>query len=1008
MRGGVIGNDQVLGDVHEKRTSSLELMPNKRNSEQTYRSVLCGHKPRNLSVRRKKTSLLVSASGIVLAFQMVGVFTPANAQTTEAPQSLEEVVVTGTRINREGYEAPTPVAVIGIDQLQNQAGSSLGNLIATMPQFAGNVLPNNQQNGPSGGRSGISSANIRNLGINRSLVLMDGQRFVPVLTFGTLSTMAVDLGNIPQQLVARVDVVTAGASAVYGSDAVGGVTNFILDTEFTGIKADISGGVTDYGDGRNFKIDMSGGFGFAGGKGHVLLSGELSKKDAIDDSTNRAWNSTDWCIMNNPAYTATNGQPFTLTADRCGSVMALGGLINSGPLKGTAFGPGGTPYPFTYGAISGVLMQGGSYEVSNNAQTHGNALDPAENRQNVFARTSYDLGDTATVTYTYSWGHVESDTRSLLPYFNAATSLNISTSNPFIPEQLRPGLAGTTSFLIATVNGDVPVVRPLTDRIVMRNILSFDGTVDLFGSSWNWNAYYQHGQARNGLKVNSLSRSRFNLAIDAVSGPGGQIICRSTLTNPNNGCVPFNVMGEGVNSKAAKDYIYGVAQLNQTNVQQVWAASITGDAFELPAGPVSVALDVGHRKESAHGMADAGALANDYYSGNFKPINGAYSVSEGAVEVLVPLLKDQPLAESLELSLAARGADYTSSGFVATWKAGVTYSPVPDLMFRGNASRDIRAGNLGELYAVAGTLQVTTGAQDPFTQTTQTIRQSATGNPNLKPEKANGYGVGVVVQPSFISGLSASVDYWRVEIKDSIAALTFNQALQLCFSGNAAVCSNITRTGPATIPGAVGTPYAGQFFAPVDTVITSYVNIANSIDQGLDVSATYRFPLASIIPAADGMIGLNWNQSFYFRNFSNIGITGALPTYLAPSWRGVARASYDSEVWSASLSARVQPKPKKDPMIIECQSGCPLLSTIPANVTTRNYIYREASVFLDGNVSYKLDVGGAQSEIYLNIRNLLNRDPVLLPAGQPWNLPQAEGGDDTLGRIYRLGVRFQL
>ncbi|WP_395673799.1 TonB-dependent receptor domain-containing protein, partial [Phenylobacterium sp.] len=762
----------------------------------------------------------------------------------------------------------------------------------------------------------------------------------------------------------------------------------------------------------NYKVSASAGFPFAGGRGHVLVSGTLAQKDAIHDTTNRIWDARNDCVMNNPAYTATNGQPLRVTASNCTAVMTLGGLVMTGPLRGTAFGPGGTPYQYTFGSIAGNTQIGGS-TFGDVKRTEGNSLDPAEKRRNVFFRGSYDLTENITASYTFNWANSDSDARAMNVYRIGSTGVTVRTDNPFIPASLLPALAGVTSFRVDTLNGDVPNLRGRTDRSVTRHAVQLDGRFGLWGDEWVWNAYYQHGEARNVLNANSQSQSRFLLATDAVRAPNGQIVCRSTLSDPTNGCVPFNIMGEGVNSQAAIDYIYAVGHLDQTNTQKVAAASVSGDLpFGLPAGRISVALDGAYRVESASGESNPGAMANDFWAGNYKPINGKYDVKEAAIETVIPLLRDVPLAQALEVNLAARAADYSTSGFVLTWKAGATYTPVTDLTFRGNLSRDIRAGNLGELFAAAPTLINNPGIQDPFTQTTANIRSGSTGNPDLDPEKADGRGVGVVYRPSFVPGFTVSVDYWRIAIKDEIRTISVGQALQLCFSGNEGACQFITRAGPATLPGAPGSPYAGQLFAPLSTVIPAYINIANSTYKGVDLSATYRFDLNDLMSSMAGTLTLNWNQSFYLKGTRDPGLPGSFVSYTDPTWRAVANASYRYGPWLAGVTARIAPDNaftyETDPQIIECQSGCPLISTLPANIQTQNYVYREDSTFIDANFAYSFEMGNADMQAYLNIRNLLDRSPVHVPTAQPWTIHQAIGGDDALGRLIRVGLRVRM
>jgi hypothetical protein len=282
------------------------------------------------------------------------------------------------------------------------------------------------------------------------------------------------------------------------------------------------------------------------------------------------------------------------------------------------------------------------------------------------------------------------------------------------------------------------------------------------------------------------------------------------------------------------------------------------------------------------------------------------------------------------------------------------------------------------------------------------------------PEKASNRGFGVVYQPSWLRGLSTSVDYWRIQITDAIATITPTQQIQLCYSGNQAFCSGVIRSGPATIPGAAGTPYAGQLFAPLTFVVSQYANLASQDSSGLDLAATYHFGLNSLLPSAGGNMTLSWNQSFYFKGSSNPGVPGSLTNHTAQFWRGVGNIVYDNKPWIAGLTFRAQSGNAltfmTDPQNIQCGTNCPLMSSLPANFTTYNYIFHQAAWYLDGNVSYDLKIGAAaETAIYLNVRNLLNKPPALAPPGvELFAIDQSTAGDDALGRIFRLGIRFKM
>ena len=960
-----------------------------------------------LSIRRYA---LNTVSAIALAASTLISSHAAAAAVAKASESeTQEIVVTGSRIVREGYEAATPLAVVGTEEIENQAAGNVAAYLATLTVFNANQLPNagNSQGSVSSGTSGVSSLNIRGLGANRSLTLLDGQRSV-----GSLLTGAVDISNFPQQLISRVETVTGGASAVYGSDAVGGVTNFILDKTYTGVKGDLSAGVTSYGDGKNYRIDLSTGFGFGNDRGHVLLSGSNYMKDEIRTTTNRDWDLNGWCIMTNPAYNAnTNSSvPQRFTTDHCGESNASpGGIIVSGPLKGTAFGPGGVPYAFTYGdLVADPLMRGGDWKSVLVPPTRGSSLDPGEHRQNFYSRFSYDISDSINVAYSWSWARQQTFD-SAFTQFQEGNAGTILIDNAFIPAEVRArGIAqGVTSFRIGSMNFDLPTVEVPSERFVLRHVLSASGKFDMIGSSWSWDAYLQHGKARNIVVAHNVaSRSRFTKAIDAVRDVNGRIVCRvnanASTADDDPACVPWNEMGIGVNTEAGLNYLVGDSILHQNNVQKVASASITGEPFSIWAGPVSVAVSLEHRQEKTYGVSDATSRATDWFAGNYKPIIGQFNVTEGALETLIPLASGKPWADSWDLSAAARFTGYSTSGFVVTWKAGSTYSPVPDIKFRGGLSRDIRAPNLQELYAAGTSSQ---GNQfDPFTNTNPLVRGLGVGNPNLGPEKADNIGFGAVLQPRVLPGFSASVDYWRVRIKDAIAGS--GSALNLCFNGNQTACGLITRGGAATLPG-VG-PFAGQLLAPVLETRTTSINISSSTDAGIDVATTYRMRLGDFTESWNGNVTLRGDAVIGIKGYSFTGQPGAVPFNAPQNWRANTSISYDNEPFLMSLTARITPKPKVGQglafTVIECASGCPV--SRPDRITY-NYHKREGTVFLDGAVSYKFLVGDATTEAYLNVKNILNRDPAILTVTSLFYYRHNGEGDNALGRIFRAGLRFQ-
>jgi iron complex outermembrane recepter protein len=541
-------------------------------------------------------------------------------------------------------------------------------------------------------------------------------------------------------------------------------------------------------------------------------------------------------------------------------------------------------------------------------------------------------------------------------------------------------------------------------------VVGAEGDFSAFNTDWNWSAYYQYGLSRTSLKSNSVNNVRFNRAVDAVRNAQNQIVCRVnqvTVTDPS--CIPYNLFGKGVNSSQALRSVEGSGRLNQSNTQDVFAASITGSPFSLWAGPVDFALSAEHRKEEAYGSVDGPTLRNEFHNGNYKPINGKMSVSEAAIEVLVPLLRDVPLVQSLDVDFAGRVTDYSTSGTVYTWKVGGSYQPYEDLRIRGNLSRDIRAANLGELYAF-GSAPTAGGVQlDPFTNVSTATRSSSTGNQNLTPEKAEGLGIGAVYSPSWLPRFRASIDYWKVDIKDVITNVGGLTLLNLCFQGNAQACNGIVRRGPATYPG-VGAN-AGKMFALIDEIIGSSFNLNTQTTDGIDYAASYNFPLESIMSGLPGDVRLNYSHSQYLGAEYRSGLPGGVTTRDAEFWRSVATVTWATPALSVTMVGRFNSKNYWvygiEPQVIECTSGCPTIASLPSGTTTRDFVYRKAPFYYDMNVTYTFeDFGGTQ--IYLNVRNLLNTDPPKDPRNhQPVSYHDAQRTDDSIGRYYRAGVRVK-
>ena len=980
--------------------------------------------------------------------------------------AVEEVVVTGSRIVREGYEAPTPLTVMNVEALENTAQANVADVLKDMPVFSGVNTPTSQQGGVSAGNAGTNSLNLRNLGANRTLVLLDGHRAV-----GSNASGNVDINTFPQMLIQRVDVVTGGASAVYGSDAVAGVTNFILDKSFTGLKGEVSGGQTQYNDQKNYKIAVAAGFNFAGGRGHVLISGEQNANTGIVNGSNgRQWDLQGVQSIANPAYNAAcapgSCQPFYISSNHVGmSTISAGGLITSGPLKGTAFGVGGVPYQFNYGSVfSAPLMIGGDWFQGQTAPYYS-SLDNRSDRQAGFARVAYDVTDNVNVYAQTSWNHAYTfggtlpgvrqgssstnaayyldntgqpgytgattgSSASAVPCFGptgqaAATQnqvgvacsniikLGLRVDNPFIPAAVLANIpAGTTLLQLGSWSIDAGIESTVNDRKVLRQVVGATGKFDAFGKAWSWDLYGQVGLSMNSVNagVGNDNDIKWAQAVDAVRDPTtGRIVCRSTLTKPNDGCVPYNILGVGVNNQAAINYIQEKSHMNQDLIQKVVSGTLTGSPFDLWAGPVDIALNVEHRNDKVRGANTLDDLYRVFKSGDYQPTFGSTSVTEGALEVDFPLAKNLPWAANWDLNTAVRATDYSTSGYVTTWKVGSTYTPVDDIKFRGTFSRDIRAPNLSELYNPGAN---STGNNfDPFSNTTHQIKGATVGNPKLTPEIATTLGLGGVLQPRWVPGLSLSVDYWDVKIHDQIGTVGQANVMNYCKAGQQIYCDAILFATPGT-------------HDIVVTVTNTGFNIAKAENAGVDFAASYRLPLDTIVDLP-GTLSVTDTTTFYTKTFLDDTINPTTDTTGqnsngVPKWKTQLGVNYSLDAIKVGFTARGVSAGTIVNSYIVCAPGtCPVstinnrtVSPVLGGTLTGAANRVPGEWYFDIATSYKFVIGdNTELEAFFNVKNVANTDPVLIPVvtGTPHSY-HAINSDlyDVFGRIYRAGVRFKM
>ena len=937
----------------------------------------------------------------------------------------DEVIVTASRLNALGFTAATPTTVFGSEDIEAQAKPNIFDAIAQLPSLQGSTGISTGNGGTSNGRNGLSSFNLRGLGSSRTLTLLDGQRVVPANISGVP-----DISQFPQLLVRQVDIVTGGASASYGSDAVAGVINFITDTRFEGFKYNVQVGETTYGDGQGYTIQGAAGASLLGNRLHIQASAEFGHEDEIGPGgfgVNNGPSGRDW-------YRAPAMQTRTVAGTPAGAPQltpilfaqdyqfAKYGLITAGPLQGTAFGEGGAVYQFDYGS-SGVPSGAANGAVSNciNAFCEGGdlsgnvgngaSLRAESDRHVLYGRASFELTDHIELFGTANFARVRTEATPNPGAFKNA-NLTIQCSNPYVPASVQAACAtnGITSFQFGTANAQFPEnIRLQPTREQQRFVVGAQGDFNLFGKSWRWDTYYQNGVSDTDLQISNITLTpRYNAAIDAIL-LDGEIVCRNAAARAS-GCAPMNVLGNVAPSDAAWAYVAPESGPYQEShqKQEAFALTFSGSPLDGWAGPIPIAFGIEKRRESYSTTADpygdgtstispntaaypADPLLNDsqgnnWYAGNFHRGSGEYDVTEGFVEIGVPLVDSEALGNA-DLQLAARHTDYSTSGKVNTWKVGLSYDlPFDGWRVRGVRSRDIRAPNLSELFAPAQVTNVT--VLNPATGTSLTILNQAVGNTELRPEIGNTTEFGIVLSnPSWFRSFNASVDFYRIDVAGQIASPSAQQVVNLCFDGQQVYCPDVFLTGNAANP---------------NRVTVRQFNLASVETQGIDFETSVRLPMGE-----DGTLTLRALATYVDKFVQNPGLPGQISRDLAgentgeiPKWKALFIQNYESGRFSLNLTERFFSSGVKNNNYIECQfPDCPAPTTQNPTISNNQM---DGAIYVDVGLNYE---AADFASIYFRIDNLFNHDPDPVYANQPNNIGANASLYDTLGRYFRLGVR---
>ena len=938
----------------------------------------------------------------------------AEAEAEAAADAGEEIVVTGSRIARPDLDSPVPVVAVGAEQIQRDAAINIQDTLQELPQVGVGFSRTNTNFLTSG--NGVATVNLRNLGSSRTLVLVNGRRFVA----GLAGTSAVDLNNIPTEFIERIDIVTGGASAVYGSEAIAGVVNFILKDSFDGIQARAQANITQHGDnpryfgaltvGTNFGADDRGSF-----IGHVSVD-----RDEGLLSRNRAISAEDcyFDICGPAAYSSYSPQGRFQLLDANGAAQA-------------GF-QGGSLFSFNTG---NQVIAGGGAGFNRNAVRF--IATPVE-RYLAAAVANYDVTDSIRAFGEVTYSKVKS--RSQLEplaldaadiYDGAGQGFGISIDNPFLPQAVRDQVAAYNAGAVADGNA---ATNPITqigfrrrqnevfdrsnrnDRDTWRVAAGLNGTL---ADDWKWETSYVYGRLHDFTESQDIDNNRYRNALDAVQLADGSIVCRSEAAR-QEGCVPINLFGFGTASPEASSYVRAVVPKSEeiTNEQHVVSASLANSRlFQLPAGPVGIAVGTEYRKEKS--VDDLDILTNTGgNSGNQIPDTvGAFDVWEAYGELNVPILSDS-FVDYFGVTGAARYSHYSQEqvGGVFSWNVGAELEPFDGLRFRGVYARANRAPNISEFASAPS--ETFAGVNDPCNGVTlattgdiaaacraipgvaaqiaqngifaytpadlQGINGFIGGNPNLKEETARTLTLGAVFTPRAVPGLSLTADYFDIKVDDAIGTIGQDLSIEQCLlTGDPVFCNNVYRNANT------------GFVTRVDDQL---LNVASLETRGVDVGLRYGRPLNLL---GDDRIDLTANYT-YLIHYKSQANAAAPVRDLAGSvglskHRATARASYQNEGATLSWQVNYIGKAVGDIDFVGDD-------TVYGDTLTLDEMNRVGDRFYH-DVQLRYDVGAAKRfGFYVGVDNLFDTKPPFLP-GTPFTASPT--GTETAADVYDpFGRRF--
>lgn len=969
------------------------------------------------------------------------------AQDAE-PATIDDVVVTGSRIPQANLVTTSPVTQVTAEDIDVAGVTRIEDLVNQLPQaFAA------QNSTVSNGASGTATVSLRNLGSSRTLVLIDGRR----MGYGSPNDDAADLNQIPEQLVERVEILTGGASAVYGSDAVAGVVNFIMKKNFEGIQIDAQYGFyqhnNDYDGPGNLRAVIA-------GRAATNPSQFQLPDDNVSDGESRSLN----VIMgvsspdgkgNITAYAGYRNNNPVLGRDRDYSSCSLGGQNAAG----TEFtcGGSGTAFPgqfvaldagnaaFTIGGTTGVGTGTFTpYSAATGQYNFGplNYYQRPDERYTLGAFGRYEVNDKVEAFAQLMFSDYESVAQIAPSGAFLGPIITLGCDNPLLSAQQRTaiacaGPADTADVLIGRRNVEGGGRQDSINYTSYRGVAGIRGEIT---DGWKYDVAAQFSRVRlNRTYLNDFSNTRLDRALDVVD-VGGVATCQSVVDGTDTNCVPYNIFAPGGVTQEALDYLQiPLIQTGETS-QQIITAAVTGDTgWSLPTASrtVQVAFGVEYRRDALDSVTD-NAFATGDGAGQGGPtigFSGDTDVAEVFGEFQIPLADDQPWAYSASIDGAYRRSEYENFG-ADTYKVGVDYAPVEDIRFRASYSRAVRAPNVIELFTAqgfnlfdmdfdpcsapgraannAGAVPAACIGTNPWqvsaAESTGGLLDSPAdqynflqgGNPDLEPEEADTYTFGLVLTPSFLPGFNLSIDYYNIKVDNLIGTIGSLNTLDACYTANnATACSLIVRDGPT-----------GALWLNDGNIVDTNVNIGGISTSGVDFNANYSVDLedwgiesygslaftfaGTLLESLENDTGLGFDNSVYdCAGFYLNQCSNSNPLNSPnPEWRHRARVTWVSP-WNIDLSATWRHFGEAEIAVLGADGS---LNNSPQRIDkvfdAQNYLDLAGTWQVTDNVTFRAGVN-----------NVLDRDPPLSPSvgttGNNNTYPQLY---DALGRYVFFGI----